>query len=210
MPNQNKIATIFLSAIKPAETLCKYLFCITRLYSLSPMKKHSLSIVLAAASLFLAGCAMDYRLGTTLSPELCAVYVPTVLNESTQPEAARHLTRELIKEIRREGTLKIVPEQEATTRLDVIITGYEQEAVTYTSNDTQHPNRYRMYLTAKVKFAKIGRNGEPEKVLFEKTNLRGDETFEGGSQSLAFKLRCLPEVAKDLAESIVDACAGAW
>lgn len=173
------------------------------------MKKSFFFSLLAGAAL-LCGCATEYKLGTTLAPELCDVYVPTVLNESGQPEAARHLTRELHKEIRREGTLRIVPEELAATRLDVVITSYEQEAVTYNKDSTQDPNRYRMYLTARVRFAKIGRNGQPDEVLFERSSVRGDETFDGGSQSLAFKLRCLPEVAKDLSETIVDACVGAW
>ena len=68
------------------------------------MKKSIFFSLLAGAAL-LCGCATEYKFGTTLAPELCDVYVPTVLNESGQPEAARHLTRELHKEIRREGTL---------------------------------------------------------------------------------------------------------
>ncbi len=180
--------------------------------------KHSyavLAIAAAVAALFQAGCATSYKLGTTLAPDLRDVYVPTVVNESDQPDAARVLQRALVREIQREGTLRMVPEREAATRLEVVVTQYEQSATTYSSHDTQHPSEYRMTLTARVAFTRIprrqaGEGPEAAKPIWVKSSVSGSETFQGGSGAVAAKLSCLPEAAKDLAETIVDGCVGAW
>ncbi|MBR1836426.1 MAG: LptE family protein [Kiritimatiellae bacterium] len=175
---------------------------------------HTRSIFLAVATaMLLGGCASEYKLGTTLAPELRDVYVPTVLNESDQPDAARVLQRTLVREIQREGTLRMVPEREAATRLDVVVTKYEQTASTYSKNDTQHPSEYRMTLTARVSFAKLPRAqaGETDVVpIWSRSSVSGSETFEGGAGAVSAKLACLPEAAQDLAETIVDGCVGAW
>ena len=120
------------------------------------MKKNLLSLF-ASCAILAGGCASHYQFGTTLAPELRDVYVPTVFNESAEPGVAQAVDRALRKEIRREGTLRIVPEDEATTRLDVVVTSYEQKAVSYSQNDTQHPNEYKMTITARVSFVKLAR-----------------------------------------------------
>ncbi len=165
------------------------------------------------ASALLSGCATQYKLGTTLAPELRDVYVPTIRNESSQPDAARALQRALVREIQREGTLRMVPESEAATRLDVVVTGYDQSATTYAQRDTQRPTEYRMELTARVSFTRIPRAkaGETEaKPIWAKSSVTGTETFVGGASAVSAKLACLPKAAEDLAETIVDGCVGAW
>lgn len=176
--------------------------------------KRSASVFAALSALLLcAGCASSYRLGTTLDPELCAVYVPTVLDESAEPGVARAVDQALRKEILREGTLRIVPESEAATRLDVVVTQYSQEAVSYSRHDTQHPNEYKMTIRARVSFARIPRRqaGEAEPVsIWSSPSVAGSENFVGGADSIASKMSCLPDAAQDLAETIVDGCVGAW
>ena len=171
------------------------------------------SAFLAAASLLLAGCTTQYKLGTTLAPDLRDVYVPTVLNESDQPDAARYLQRALVREIQREGTLRMVPESQAATRLDVVVTQYEQSATTYAQRDTQRPTEYRMTLTARVAFTRLPRAKAGETAatpIWVKNSVSGSETFAGGASAVSAKLACLPEAAEDLAETIVDGCVGAW
>ena len=170
-------------------------------------------VLLSLCAATLCGCASSYKLGTTLAPELRDVYVPTVLNESSEPGVAQAVDRALRKEILREGTLRIVPESEASTRLDVVVTGYEQKAVSYSQHDTQHPNEYKMTISARVAFVKLPRPeaGEPAgKSIWTKGTVTGSENFVGGADSIAAKTSCLPDAAKDLALSIVDGCIGAW
>ena len=177
------------------------------------MKRFLALFAAVLGALFVSGCATHYQFGTTLSEDLCYVYVPTLRNESDQPDAARYLNQALRKEIRREGTLRMVPEDQATTRLDVVITKYEQDAASYSKGSTQDPNRYRMRLTASVSFTRIPRAQAGEQVatpIWIKDDVRGDKTFSGGSETSTFKLQCLPDVSKELAETIVDGCIGAW
>ena len=167
----------------------------------------------AACAALLCGCASSYRLGTTLDPGLRAVYVPTVLNEASEPDVARAVDRALRKEIRREGTLRMVPENEAETRLDVVVTDYKQSAVSYSQRDTQHPNEYKMTVSARVSFVRLARPqaGRPaETAIWRRGSVSGSENFVGGPDSVAAKSACLPEAAKDLAVAIVDGCVGAW
>ena len=175
------------------------------------MKRLLLLTVLAALS---AGCASDYYLGTTLPENLRTVYLPAIRNESGEPSAALRVRQALEKEIRRDGTLRIVnDERDAATRLDITVTRYEQEAVSYVSTNTQHPSEYRMTLTARVSFVKRARpqaGEEAETVLWEKADVKGSETFVGGTSAVSAKLECLPAAAKTLAETIVDGCVAPW
>lgn len=176
------------------------------------MKKTLLPLFASCVAL-LAGCASHYQFGTTLAPDVRDVYIPTVLNEANEPGVAQAVDRALRKEIQREGTLRIVPEDEATTRLDVVVTGYKQEAVSYSQHDTQHPNEYKMTLTARVSFVKLARPeaGAPaEKAIWLKNSVTGSENFIGGADSISAKMSCLPEASKSLAIEIVNGCVGAW
>lgn len=170
--------------------------------------------LLAAAALLLSGCASEYQLGTTLPEDCRDVFVPAILNESGEPRAAVEVRRALEKEIRREGTLRIVSDEaSATARLDVTVVRYEQEASSYNRANTQSPSEYRMALTARVLFAKLPRAaaGETAEIpIYGLKNVRATETFTGGADAVANKISCLPKTAKTLAETIVDGCVGAW
>ena len=49
-----------------------------------------------------------------------------------------------------------------------------------------------------------------EKQIYGPKEVRGTETFSGGSDAVANKMSCLPTTARKLAETIVDGCVGAW
>lgn len=178
------------------------------------MKRPFRIVLTAAAALLLSGCASEYQLGTTLPEDCRDVYIPAILNESGEPRAATELRRALEREIRREGTLRIVSDEAfATTRLDVTVVNYEQEATAYNRASTQSPTEYRMALTARVSFVKLPRAAAGEAAetpIYGPKNVRGTESFTGGSDAVANKMSCLPTTAKSLAETIVDGCVGAW
>ena len=87
---------------------------------MTPSFHRKLLFAAATALTLLAGCG-HYQLGSTISENLRDVYVPNVRNESGQPGVEIALTQALIKEIQREGTLRIVPEERAGSRLDVVV-----------------------------------------------------------------------------------------
>lgn len=177
------------------------------------MKTTLPTLLFALCATLLSGCASHYQLGTTLPPELRDVYIPTILNEGDEPGVAQALDRALRKEIQREGTLRIVPEEEATTRLEVVVVSYAQRPVSYRTRDTQSPNAYRMTIVARVSFVKLARRESGtvvESTIWQNAALSGSENFAGGADSVSAKMSCLPQASKNLAVSIVDGCVGAW
>ena len=170
-------------------------------------KPKILSTVLSTviAAVLLGGC-VNYKLGTTLSEELRAVFVPTVRNETSQPMVDTELTRALTREIGREGTLRITSEERATTRLDVVVTEYRQDSIRFRNNNT--PEEYRMVLKATAVFSHISADGSGKEIL--RQTFEGDETFTRGTDTITAQQQCLPKAAEKLAEQIVDSCVSAW
>lgn len=165
-------------------------------------------LMLAMIAVLLTGCR-HYQLGTTLSESLRDVYVPSVRNESGQPGVEHEVTRALLSEIRREGTLRIVPENRASTRLDVVVVGYMQDSIRYSRSNTDLSEEYRMVLRATVTFTDLKAIDPDQTVVLERV-LEGDETFLRGIDTITAMQKCLPKAAEDLAERIVDACVSAW
>ncbi len=155
-----------------------------------------------------SGCA-NYKLGTTLSDNLRDVYVPSVRNESGQLGVEREVTQAILKEIQREGTLRIVPEERASTRLDIVVVGYRQDTIRFNSTNTGKSEEYRMVLRATSTFTNLN-EPDPEKAVILQNVVEGDETFLRGSDTITAMQRCLPKAAADLAEQIVDNCVSAW
>lgn len=165
------------------------------------------STLIVTAAL-LTGCG-HYQFGTTLSESLRDVYVPSVRNESGEPGVEHEVTRALLSEIRREGTMRIVPEDRASTRLDVVVVAYKQDSIRYNRGNTDLSEEYRMVLRATATFTNLQAIDPDQAIVLEQV-LEGDETFLRGIDTITAMQRCLPEAAKDLAERIVDACVSAW
>ncbi len=155
-----------------------------------------------------SGCA-NYKLGTTLSENLRDVYVPNVRNESGQPGVERELTKAIRKEIQREGTLRLVSEDRAMTRLDIVVVGYRQDSIRYNRENTGVSEEYRMVLRATTTFTNL-QEPDPEKAIILQNVSEGDDTFLRGMDTITAMQRCLPKAAADLAEQIVDTCVSAW
>lgn len=169
-----------------------------------------LSLVFSLVGLCLSftGCG-HYQLGTTISEDLRYVYVPTVRNESGQPNVEIALTQALIKEIQREGTLRIVPEERANTRLDVVVVGYRQDSIRYNRKQSTVSEEYRMVLRANTTFTNLNPSDPDKAVIFEAVR-EGDDTFVRGTDTITARQRCLPRAAEKLAEQIVEDCVSAW
>ncbi len=165
----------------------------------------SISIFIFAS---ISGCA-NYKLGTTLDPSLRDVYVPNVRNESGQPGVEIEVMRALTKEIQREGTLRIVSEENASTKLEVTVVGYKQDSIRYSSRESSLSEEYRMVLTANVTFASLNAP-DPSKAIIVQRVFEGDKTFLRGTDTITARQRCLPFAAEEVAEEIINACVSAW
>lgn len=157
--------------------------------------------------LFGAGCA-NYQLGSTLDPALTDVYVPTVRSKVNQPGIEAAVTSAIMKEIQREGTLRICDKANASTILEIEIIEYAQGTLRYNSDDLKKAAEYTMTIKANVVFRKL--SGEPEKAIILKKTYSGEDTFLSGTDTISARQRCLPDASKDLAEQIIDACISVW
>ena len=171
---------------------CKKIFCAMTL------------LVLVAAS----GCA-NYKLGSTLAENLRDVYVPNVRNESGQPGVEIEVTKAIQREIQREGTLRLVSQDRASARLDVVIVSYDQNSIRLNNNNTDKTKEYRMVLKAEVTFTDLNAK-DPGKAVIVQNVSEGDTTFIGGTDTITSRQRNLPVVAEDLAKRIVEDCISAW
>ncbi len=164
------------------------------------------SLLVTALLVLVAGCASDYKLGTTLSPALRDVYVPSVPNQSLEPTIHQDATRALLREIRRDGTLNLITDEtSATTVLEVTILKFTMSALTYQRNDKHTGRDYRGTITAHVVFRKRATGT----VLFE-GDVSGEEEFDASGDLTSAKRRMMPEACKNLAEHIVDSCISLW
>ena len=173
-----------------------------------PFPRTPLLLAAATALMVLCGCG-HYQLGTPISENLRDVYVPTVRNESGQPGVETALTQALLKEIQREGTLRIVPEERAGSRLDVVVVGYRQDSIRYNRSRSGVSEEYRMVLRAQSTFTDLN-PVDPDKAIILQAVREGDDTFLRGTDVITARQRCLPKAAEELAEHIVEDCVSAW
>lgn len=156
--------------------------------------------------LALVGCAGHYQLGTTLSRNQRDVYVPAIVNESSEPSLHQTVTARLLREIQRDGTLNLVSDEtSATVILEVTVTDFTMDVVTYQADDKHTGREYRGTLHANMIF----RDRVTGNVLCSKT-LQGEEEFDASGDLTSAKRRMMPSVCKDLAENIVEACTSLW
>ena len=158
-------------------------------------------------AIFNSACA-NYQLGSTLDPALTDVYVPTVRSKVNQPGIEATVTSAILKEIQRDGTLRICDKGNASTILDIEIIEYNQGTLRYNSNDQTKAAEYTMTIKAKVIFRKL--SGAPEQAVILERTFSGEDTFLSGMDTISARQRCLPDASKDLAEQIIDACISIW
>ena len=164
------------------------------------------SFALPVLAALCVGCASNYQLGTTLPPALRDVYVPSVVNQTTEPTIHQIASQSLLAEIQRDGTLNLLSEEEeARVILEVSIINFEMKAIAYQENDKHTGREYRATVTAHVSF----RDRSNGRVLLS-NNIIGETDFELVSDLTSAKRRMMPIVCKKLSENIVDACISIW
>ncbi|HRV31690.1 MAG TPA: LPS assembly lipoprotein LptE, partial [Kiritimatiellia bacterium] len=67
---------------------------------------------------------MNYRLGSMLPGDVRTVYMPTCVNQTTEPQIEQDVTRAILSQIQTDGTLRVAPELEADSILSVTITDF--------------------------------------------------------------------------------------
>lgn len=163
-------------------------------------------LVSLAACALLPGCA-SYRLGSMLPPEIKTVYIPTFVNETSEPFIETDVTRATMEALQLDGSLRIARSaDDADAVLTVKLTGYDLNPLTYEKVRRTAANEYRLVLTAQVVLAST----KGGKVLAEDPLVQGESTFDIAGDFTTSKATGLPVAARDLGRRIVAAVVEAW
>lgn len=153
-----------------------------------------------------SGCTGGYRLGTQLPKDISSVYVPTVRNATDEPLLENEVTRAVLAQIQRDGSLQITTEETADAVLYVTISNYSIDALAFDNNNRARPNEYRLLLGARIEM--VQRNNG--KVLARSSALQGRNDFPLTGDLTSAKQNGLPGASEDLARYIVAAITEAW
>ncbi|MDA0990320.1 MAG: LptE family protein [Verrucomicrobia bacterium] len=161
-------------------------------------------VLFCAVATMMTGC-VGYRLGTTLPPGITSVYVPTAINDTPEPQLETEVTRAVIQEFQRDGTLKVAAAGEADSQLEIKIVEFKLEPLRYERDRAKTTREYRMRIFADIIFT---RPGTGEVLLARRT--QGNTTFEFFGDLGTSKIQALPAASRDLAHQIVETMVEYW
>ena len=167
-----------------------------------------LSTGLLAGTLLLSltgGCA-NYKLGSMLPDDIKTVHVPTIVNQSNEPQVEGTITQALVVELQRDGSLQVVGRRQADAILEVTLKDYSISPIGFDRQRETRADEYRVYLTASVVMTRTSDG----KVLSESPRIRGDATFPFSGDLTTTKRSALPRASQDLAHDIVEFIVEAW
>jgi len=169
------------------------------------MKNPLYKLLLLPLLLWQTGCA-GYRLGTMLPGDIATVYVPSVVNKTTEPLIEIDVTQAIIQNIQQDGSLRVVNEDEADTILTVELLSYQLEPVAYSKDVRSAAEQYRINLTSSM----VLRRTSDESVVAESPRVSGSAVFDVTGDLTSSKLTGNPEAADDLARRIVQRIVEYW
>jgi hypothetical protein len=158
----------------------------------------------AAACVVPAGC-VGYKLGNTLPPGIKTVYVPMFINKTDEPMVETEVTRAVLQELQKDGSLEVVGEDYANSILEVSLVKITFKPLSFQQSERMTAKEYRLYLTADVLF-KRAKTSE----ILSKRQVVGEATFFPAGDLASAKRLALPAVSKDLAHRIVEAVVEYW
>ncbi|NCD32882.1 MAG: hypothetical protein EOL87_05615 [Spartobacteria bacterium] len=159
---------------------------------------------LMAIALF-AGCA-GYKLGNTLPSDIRNIYVPSFVNQTTEPNIDTVATDATIARFQFDGSANMTDKKNADATLLVTLTGYTTEAISFENDNDAATKEYRGTLSAQVVLI---RNSD-QSVIMENPRITGDATFYVYGDLANAKRTAQPDITEDLALHIVDAITQTW
>jgi hypothetical protein len=165
----------------------------------------ALALAAACALLAAAGC-VQYRLGSMLPSDVRTVYMPTCVNETSEPLLELDATRSILSQLQMDGSLRIASEDTADTVLDVKLTNFELEPVGYVSGQSSTVDQYRMRITASF----VLRRQSDYSVVAESPSVTGWYDFDFTGDLTSSKAVALRPAADDLGRRIVSAIVQYW
>lgn len=157
-------------------------------------------------AVLLTGCA-SYQLGSMLPDDIKTVYVPIFVNHTSQPMIEAEVTQAAIREIQKDGSLKVVrTPEDADTLLAVTLTDYRLTPLKYQRDANTTADQYRLVLTAQVVLTRR----TTDKVVSQNPRIQGESDFPITGDFTSSKRQGLPSAAEDLAHNIVECIVETW
>lgn len=157
-------------------------------------------------SFALSGCVSGYRLGSTLPPDIKSVHVPIVNNQTDEPLLADEVTRAVLAQVQRDGSLDIESPEAADAILRVTVTDFRLEPLGFEATDRRRVDEYRLRLIANAELVRTSSGN----TLARAGDLQGRSDFELTGDLTSGKRLGTPGAAEDLARRIVAAVTEAW
>lgn len=167
--------------------------------------KKIIHILTGSALYLLTGC-VGYQLGSMLPYDIKSVYIPTFVNETTEPLLEVDTTQAVIEEFQRDGSLYVTDKSNADTILYGSLTKYDLSPLAFDEERNTLANEYRIRLSASIKLVRRG----SQEVVAQSPNVEGEFTFLFSGDLTSAKRQALPEAAEDLAHDIVEQLVEYW
>ncbi|MBU4211110.1 MAG: hypothetical protein KKD33_00845 [Verrucomicrobia bacterium] len=159
---------------------------------------------MALVLLTLPGC-VGYRLGSTLPPDVKAIYVHLFINRCNEPLLEIDTTNATIAEFQKDGTLRIVPKGEADVLLETTLNAMTLTPLRYSKTDKVKPNEYRLTLQASF----VLKRAKTREIMNEAAVI-GESTFVFVGNLNSSKRAAIPAASEDLAKRIVEKVVETW
>ncbi len=155
--------------------------------------------------LLLSGC-MGYRVGGHLPPGIASVFVPTVENDSGEPQLEASTTAAIIERFQSDGRLAIRDAETADAWVEVRITDSEIIPLRYDRDTAVTATEYRLTLFAETTL--IRRDDETR--ILDRYPVEGWVEFRTDGDLSSARRAALPEASRELGRQVVRAIVEYW
>ncbi len=164
------------------------------------------AVLIYGAIMLLCGGCLGYRLGGQLPPGINSVFVPTVENDTDQPQLEAETTAAIIERFQSDGRLSIRDATSADATLQVRIVNSELTPVRYDRQASVTATEYRLTLSAEVTLI---RHADHENLLYKRV-VQGWEEFATDGDLPAARRDAVPEAARELGRQVVRTVVEYW
>ncbi len=135
-----------------------------------------------------------YSTSDSLPPNLKTLYIPQVVNRTSQFGLNEQLTNDLVKAFVDNGRLKVVNEaDQADLILETILSGYDNKP--YSFDPQQSVQQYQVMITLQVNCKNVKENN----LLWNSGNLAQNSNYDHTSESEeSAQQECLKKLAEDV------------
>lgn len=161
-------------------------------------------VLVMGGSLLLSGCG-TYHVTSGVPAELRTISVPIFENKTGYPEFGVIATQYTLREVQREGTLKIAPLESASLKLLCAVSS-ERRAVSFNRAYGTRASEYRYTLVAHVTLVERSTG----KLLLDNVAIPASTTFLTHDDLLTGMQNSAPRVSKELARNIIDTVLALW